>query len=121
MAEKKATRKVDDEAAVLEKIAAMPDAYRTMAQRMHEIIMKSSPELKPRVWYGMPGYAKSKTTPVICFFRVDEYMTFGLTEKAHFALDKGAEHQLMECAWFFRKLDKATEAKITEIVRKAAS
>ena len=65
------------------------------------------------------GYAKDG--PCVCFFRVDNYMTFGLTEKANFAPEEGAPHRLMECAWFFTALDDATETKLSAIVRKAAS
>ena len=67
----------------------------------------------------MPGYAKDG--PCVCFFRVDKYMTFGLTEKASLTPEEGEPHQLMECAWFFTALDDATEAKLSAIVRKAAS
>jgi len=66
----------------------------------------------------MPGYAKDG--PVICFFRRDKYMTFGLTEKANFTPEAGVPHRLMPSAWFFSSLDDATEAKIAEIVRNAA-
>lgn len=111
-------KKVDNEAAVLEKVAAMPEPYRAMGERLHELILESAPELEARPWYGMPGYAKG-SGPVLCFFRVDDYMTFGLTEKASFELEDGAPDQLMECAWFFTALDDATEAKLAAIVRKA--
>jgi hypothetical protein len=57
----------------------------------------------------------------MCFFRADKYMTFALTEDAHFTREEGAPHQLMEYAWFFTALDDATEAKLSAIVRKAAS
>lgn len=113
----KAEKQARDEAAVLEKIAAWPEPYRAMGERLHEIITQTVPALKPRLWYGMPGYAQDG--PVLCFFRVDEYMTFGLTEKATFNVDEGAPHQLMPCAWFFTTLDKATEAEIAAIVRKS--
>lgn len=119
MAEKKATKKSDAEAAVLAKIAAMPAPYRAIGERLHSLILRSAPALRPTVWYGMPGYAKDG--PCLCFFRADKYMTFGVTEKANFTLDEGAAHQLMEAAWFFTSLDDATEAKLSAIVRKAAS
>ena len=123
MAEKKeagkSTKKADGEAEVLAKIAAMPEPYRAMGERLHALILRSAPALKPTVWYGMPGYAKDG--PCLCFFRVDKCMTFGLTEKANFTVEDGAPHQLMECAWFFNSLDDATEAKLADIVRKAAS
>ena len=111
-------KKIDNEAAVLEKVAAMPEPYRAMGERLHELILESAPELQARPWYGMPGYAKG-SGPVLCFFRLDDYMTFGLTEKASFELEDGAPHQLMECAWFFAALDDATEAELAAIVRKA--
>lgn len=114
-----AAKKADGEAAVLEKIAAMPEPYRAIGERLHALILRSAPELHPRVWYGMPGYAKDG--PVLCFFRVDKYMTFGLTEHANLTREEGAPHQLMGSAWFFTALDDATEAKLSAIVRKAAS
>ena len=116
---KKKTTKADDEAAVKEKIAAMPEPYRAIGERLHEIILRSEPTLRPKVWYGMPGYAKDG--PVLCFFRVDDYMTFGPHEKANFSLEDGATDKLMPSSWFFTELDDATEERIAAIVRKAAS
>ena len=111
--------KVDGEAAVLAKIAAMPEPYRALGERLHALILRSALALQPTVWYGMPGYAKDGKT--VCFFRADKYMTFGLTEKAIFTREEGAPHQLMEAAWFFTALDDATEARLAAIVRQAAS
>ena len=111
--------KVDGEAAVLEKIAAMRAPFRAMGERLHALIRRSAPALQPKLFYGMPGYAKDG--PVVCFFRADKYMTFGLTDKATFVRDERAPHQLLESAWFFSALDDATEARLAEIVRKAAS
>jgi len=108
----------DGEAAVLAKIAAMPEPYRALGERLHALILRSAPALRPTVWYGMPGYAKDG--PCLCFFRADRYMTFGLTEKANFAREAGAPDQLLECAWFFTALDEATEARLSAIVRRAA-
>jgi hypothetical protein len=118
-AAKPAARRADGEAAVLAKIAAMPAPYGAMGERLHALILRSAPVLRPTTWYGMPAYAKDGT--VVCFFRADTYMTFGLTDKANLTLDEGAPHQLRESAWFFTALDDATEAKLAAIVRKAAS
>ena len=54
----KGGKKVDGTAAVREKIAAMADADRVLAERLHEIITQAAPELNPRTWYGMPAYAQ---------------------------------------------------------------
>jgi hypothetical protein len=50
--------KADGESAVLAKIAEMPEPYRAMGRRHHAIIKASAPALSPRLWYGMPAYAK---------------------------------------------------------------
>jgi uncharacterized protein YdhG (YjbR/CyaY superfamily) len=117
-----ATSEGDDTAAVVEKIGKLP-AFRAVATRLHEVITRSAPDLQPRLWYGMPGYAHAKSKPVICFFRVDgpDVLTFGLTEKAHLAVDPASGHRLIQCAWFLTEIDDATEARIAEIVRSAAS
>lgn len=114
--------KTDDLAAVVAKIADLP-AFQGVAARLHDIILRASPDLHPRLWYGMPGYATTKKGPVLCFFRVDgnDYVTFGLTEKAHHEPDPTSGHLLMPSAWFLTDLDTATEARIAEIVRQATS
>ena len=119
MSTKKAMKEAKNLAAVLEKIPQMFGSHAAIGERLHEIITTAAPELKPRLWYGMPGYAKEG--PVLVFFRMDKYVTFGLTEKAYFTLEAGAPHQLMACAWFFTGLDAATESRISDIVRVAAS
>jgi hypothetical protein len=106
--------------AVIDKISTLP-AFRDVAARLHEIVMAAAADLHPRLWYGMPGYAKTRSGPVICFFRVDadDYVSFGLTEKATLAPDEGATHKLMGSAWFLNELDPPTEARIAEIVTRA--
>src|SRR5690242_8968249 len=58
--------KADGEADVLEKIAEMPHPDRAVAERLHELIKATAPDLTPRTWYGMPAYAKDGK--VLCFF-----------------------------------------------------
>src|SRR5512139_3966849 len=57
--------KADGESALLAKIAEMPEPDRAMAKRLHAIIKASAPALSPRLWYGMPAYAKDGN--VVCF------------------------------------------------------
>lgn len=117
MSDNQTSKQAKDEAAVLAKIAEWPDPYAAIGARLHALILHTNPDLHARLWYGMPGYAKDG--PVLCFFRVDDYMTFGLTEKATFTLDEDAPHQLMPASWFFTELDAATEVQIAAIVREA--
>src|SRR3954469_17209893 len=75
---------------VLAKIAEMPESDRAMAERLHEIVKASAPDLSPRTWYGMPAYAKDGK--VVCFFQSAQkfksrYATFGFSDKAN--LDEG--------------------------------
>jgi len=121
MATKKADKDADNLAAVLEKIPQMFGEYAEIGLRMHNIIMEAAPKLKPRLWYGMPGYARGRSTPVLVFIRKDDYLTFGLTEKANLPIDEDAPHKLIANAWFLTELDAATEARIAEIVRVATS
>jgi len=105
------------EAEVPAKIANFSEKYKPVAQRLHELIIEADPSLVPRLWYGMPGYAKSKDSAVIFFFREDKYLTFGLTENADIQLKADAPSQLIDCAWFLTTLDAATEQRISDIVR----
>jgi hypothetical protein len=116
----KPTSREIDEAAVLAKIAAMPSPYSAMGERVHALILRSAPALQPTLWYGMPGYAKDGKT--VCFFRADKkYMTFGFTQEANLTREAGAPDQLIQSSWYFAGLDDATEARLSDIVRKAAS
>src|SRR2546425_3582183 len=76
--------KADGEGAVLAKIAEMQEPDRTMGKRLHAIIKESAPALSPRLWYGMPAYAKDGK--VVCFFQTAQkfktrYATLGFSDK----------------------------------------
>jgi hypothetical protein len=119
MTERKAAKKADGEAAALAKIAAMPEPFRAIGERIHAIVLRSAPTLEATTWYGMPAYAKGGKT--LCFFRADKkYMTFGLTQEVDLDPELDAPHKLMECAWYLTALDQATEAKLVAIVRRVA-
>jgi hypothetical protein len=111
---KSAAKKAMGEAAVLEKVAAMPEHFRAMGERIHALIARSAPALESTVWYGMPAYAKDGET--VCFFRADKK-----TQQANLTHEEGAPHQLIESAWYFTALDDATEAKLSAIVRRVTN
>jgi len=104
---------------VLQKIAGMDEPARSVMQRMHSVIVAAAPELKPRIWYGMPGYAMSAGSPVLVFFRNDERMSLGVSEKVTFKPAGGRDGLLMPAAWYFEDLDEATDKRVAEIVRAA--
>ena len=114
--------KADGEGAVLAKITEMPEPDRTMGKRLHAIIKESAPALSPRLWYGMPAYAKEgKDGKVVCFFQTAQkfktrYATFGFSDKAN--LDEGA---MWPTAFALKGLTAAEEARIAALVKKAVS
>ena len=112
------TAKGDMEGEVLEKIAEMPAADRDMATRIHAIIKASAPSLAPKLWYGMPAYARDGK--VVCFFQNSlkfktRYSTFGFNDPAH--LDEGT---MWPIAFALTRLTSADEARIRALVKKAA-
>jgi uncharacterized protein YdhG (YjbR/CyaY superfamily) len=112
-------QKADGERAVLAKIAEMPETDRAMAERLHEIVKASAPELSPKTWYGMPAYA-NKDGKVVCFFQSAEkfnarYATFGFSDKAN--LDEGA---MWPTSFALKELTAAAEARIGALVKRAA-
>src|SRR5437016_12336329 len=109
----------DGESAVLAKIAEMLEPDRTMGKRLHAIIKASAPSLSPRLWYGMPAYAKDGK--VVCFFQNAQkfktrYATFGFSDTAN--LDEGG---LWPVAFALKELTAAAEARIGALVKKAVS
>ncbi|WP_341229039.1 DUF1801 domain-containing protein [Nocardioides salarius] len=101
---------------VIDKIATMDEPRRSIVQRVHEVVLAAAPSLKPRIWYGMPAYARSASTPALVTLRNDERLNLALTEKADFRPAGGADGALMPAAWYFETLDADTERRIAEIV-----
>jgi len=99
----------------LKKIAGYPDDFRLVAEKMHETIMGTGVKLYPRLWYGMPGYAKTPTGPVLIYFRKDKYITFGKSQLARLDFDK--DTHAATTAWAFTQINEASLAKITSIVQ----
>ena len=111
--------KGEGESAVLAKIAEMREPDRAMAKRLHTIIKEGAPGLAPRLWYGMPAYAKDDK--VVCFFQTaakfkTRYATFGFSDKAN--LDEG---NMWPNAYALKGLTAAEEARISELLKKAVS
>ena len=111
--------RADGERALLAAIAAMPEPYRAMAERLHAIIKASAPALAPKTWYGMPAYAKDGK--VVCFFQAAakfkvRYATFGFQPDAN--LDDGP---MWPTAFALTELTAAEEVRIGALVRKAVS
>jgi hypothetical protein len=106
---------------VLAKIENFSDKYRAIGKQLHELVTATAPQLQPRLWYGMPGYALNGNGPVVLFFREDKYVSFGLTENSNLTELGSPDDSLVEAAWYLSKLNADTEAKIADIVRKVVA
>ena len=112
-----AARRESDESAVLAKIAAMAPPDRALGERLHAIITASAPGLAPKLWYGMPAYARDGK--VVCFFQdaqkfKSRYATLGFSDEA--ALDDGS---MWPTAFALKELTAADEARIGALVKRA--
>jgi hypothetical protein len=103
---------------VVAKIETYSDTYRATAKHLHELIMATAPQLQPRLWYGMPGYALKRNGPVILFFREDNYISFGFTESANLKAVGNVDENLVASAWYLTQLNDDTKATIVDIVQK---
>ncbi|MGN8246845.1 iron chaperone [Cellulomonas soli] len=108
---------VDPDAEVRAKIAELPEPDRAMATRVHEIVRAHAPSLTPRLWYGMPAYAKDGK--VLCFFQPASkfkarYATLGFNDVAQ--LDDGG---MWPAAFALVELGQAEEQRVRELVVRA--
>ena len=109
----------DEEGAVLAKISEMSEPDRAMATRLHALIKAGTPSLSPKLWYGMPAYAKKGK--VVCFFQAAQkfnsrYATLGFNDTAN--LDDGT---MWPTAFALTELTADDEATIGALVTKAVS
>ncbi|MEO8625577.1 MAG: DUF1801 domain-containing protein [Candidatus Limnocylindrales bacterium] len=105
------------ESDIQEKIAGMPEPDKSLALRMHALVLKTAPDLMPRTYYGMPAYARDGKT--ICFFKPaskfkERYSTFGFEQNAR--LDDGT---MWPTSYAITKLSADDEKKIAAMVKKA--
>lgn len=110
--------KAAGEALALAAIAKMPEPDRSMAKRIHKIVMTAAPSLWAKTWYGMPAYA-NVDGKVVCFFQNASkfkyrYSTLGFQEDAK--LDDG---NVWPTSYALKKLTPADEKKIAALVKKA--
>ncbi len=112
--------KVGGDKAALDAIEKMPEPYRAMGKRIHDIIKTSAPLLEAKTWYGLPAYAKAGK--VLCFMRMnpqspfnDRYLTLGFNEIA--SLDEG---RMWPTAFAIKELAATDALAIGALVKKAA-
>jgi uncharacterized protein YdhG (YjbR/CyaY superfamily) len=115
----RADKAAEAERDVLDKIAAMSDADRALAERVHAIVKANAPTLAPKLWYGMPAYALDGK--VVCFFQNADkfkarYATLGFNDIA--ALDDG---DMWPTSFAIVRMTPEVEERIADLVRRAVS
>jgi uncharacterized protein YdhG (YjbR/CyaY superfamily) len=106
------------ESEVLAKIAEMTGRDRELGERVHELIRAAAPGLTPKLWYGMPAYARDGK--VVCFFQPaakfkSRYAMLGFSDEAR--LDDG---DLWATYFAVTALTAETESRIADLVKRAA-
>ncbi|MFI6504027.1 iron chaperone [Nonomuraea typhae] len=107
-----------DEEDVLGVIAGLPQPDRAIAEHIHAAVAVQAPGLSPKLWYGMPAYARDGK--IVCFFvsaqkEKARYSSLGFNPEAN--LDEGA---MWPTAFAITELTEAGAAAISALIRKAA-
>lgn len=113
---KKAEAELQD---CLDKIAAMPDTERAIAEKLHDIVATTAPDLAAKTWYGMPAYARDGK--VVVYFKNAgkfkmRYSEVGFNEAAN--LDDG---DLWPIVYAVTALTPTVEQRLTELVARAVA
>jgi uncharacterized protein YdhG (YjbR/CyaY superfamily) len=113
-------KKADNEQAALDAIADMPDADRSLAERIHALVTANAPDLLPKTWYGMPAYANADGK-VVCFFKAaakfdGRYAVLGFEDAA--SLDEGP---MWPVVFAIVEWTPAVEKKVAALVKTAVA
>lgn len=113
--EKAGKNRAAGEKAVLEAIAALEPEDKVLAEGLHAVVSEVAPELVPKTYYGMPGYANDEGKIVVFIQPARKfgtrYATIGFEDRAH--LDDG---DLWPVGFAVRAWTPAVQAKVTELV-----
>lgn len=106
--------------AVLEAIAALEPEDKVLAEGLHKVVTEVAPDLVPKTYYGMPGYANDEGKMVVFLqparkFKT-RYATIGFEDRAN--LDDG---DMWPVGFAVRSWTPAVEERVTELVRAAVS
>ncbi len=118
--EKAGKNRAAGEKAVLEAIAGLEPGDKELAEGLHSVVTEVAPDLVPKTYYGMPGYANAAGKIVVFIQPAKKfktrYATIGFEDKA--ALDEG---DLWPVGFAVRTWTPAVQQKVTELVRRAVS
>ena len=116
--EKAGKSRAAGEKALLEAIAQLEPDDKVLAEGLRKVVTEVAPDLVPKTYYGMPGYANSEGKMVVFIQPAKKfktrYATLGFEDPAN--LDDG---DMWSVGFAVRNWTPAVEQKIAELVRKA--
>ena len=112
-------KKLSGEEQIRIKLEELSQEERDLAWAVHELVLSTAPELKPRTWYGMPAYYVNDT--IVCFFQAaskfdSRYSTLGFQDAAN--LDDGS---FWPTSFAVTAINDAVKKEITRLVTRAIS
>jgi uncharacterized protein YdhG (YjbR/CyaY superfamily) len=116
--EKAGKSRAAGEKAVLEAIAALEAEDKPLAEGLFKVVSDVAPDLVPKTYYGMPGFANGEGKIVVFIQPAKKfktrYATIGFEDRAN--LDDG---DLWPVGFAVRDWTPAVEKKVSELVRRA--
>ena len=105
---------------VLDKIAAMAPADRSIGEKVHVLVKKVAPGLQAKTWYGMQAYCDAAGKTVVFFQDAGKfkarYSTLGFQDAANLDEDLMWATSFAVIGW-----NASVEKQITELVKRAVS
>ena len=118
--EKAGKSRAAGEKAVLDAIAGLGPDEKMIAGGLHRIVADVAPDLVPKTYYGMPGYANADGRIVVFMQAAGKfkarYSVIGFEDKAN--LDDG---DMWPVVFAIRSWTPGVEQKVAGLVRKAVS
>ncbi len=105
---------------VLDKIAAMAPADRSIGEKVHALVKKVAPGLQAKTWYGMQAYCDAAGKTVVFFQDAGKfkarYSTLGFQDAANLDEDLMWATSFAVIGW-----NASVEKQIAELVKRAVS
>lgn len=118
--EKAGKSRAAGEKAVLEAIAALEPEDKPLAEGLYKVVSEVAPDLVPKTYYGMPGFANGDGKIVVFIQPAKKfgtrYATIGFEDRAK--LDDG---DLWPVGFAVREWTAAVEKTVTDLVRRAVN
>lgn len=118
--EKAGKSRAAGEKALAEAIDQLEPEDKVLAEGLRKVVTEVAPDLVPKTYYGMPGYANAEGKMVVFIQPAKKfntrYATLGFEDKAN--LDDG---DMWSVGFAVRNWTPAVEKKVSDLVRKAVS